>query len=230
MPGVDWHSYIPPSQEILPMVYLNKNLLISRGYNVKRILVFTALIFLVAGCKEDPRIEATSKELKQSQEKILELENQLKSLTETVNRDRDSYSRDRESYNFDKLVSGLDRIAYLTPGSDGYAAVRFDLGILTASLIDIKPYANGTKVTLEFGNTLSATITGLKATIDWGKVDEKGSPINGESKSKEITFNEPLSPGAWTKVSVVLDGVPASEFGFIRIKEIHHSGIRLLKK
>lgn len=190
---------------------------------MKRALIFIALTLLVVGCKEDPKIEATAKEIKQAQEKILELEKELKSLTETVD-------RDRESYNWDKIIGGLDRIAYFTPGSDGYAAVRFDLGVLTASVIDIKPYANGTKVTLEFGNTLSATVNGLKATIDWGKVDEKGSPINEQTKSKEITFNEPLPPGAWTKVSVVLDGVPASEFGFIRVKDIHHSGIRLLKK
>ncbi|UQS14793.1 DUF3251 domain-containing protein [Pseudomonas sp. HS6] len=190
---------------------------------MKTIIALLTLIFLISGCKDDQKLETAKQEIKQSQEKILELEKSLETLTKAINNDRDSYE-------WDKLVSTFDRVAYLTPGSDGYRTVRFDLGVLTASLIDIKPYANGTKVTLEFGNTLSATISGLKATIDWGKVNEKGSPMNEQAKSKEITFNEALLPGAWTKVSVVLDGVPASEFGFIRVKDIHHSGIRLLKK
>lgn len=193
------------------------------GFNVKGILFFIALTLFISGCKEDPRIGELAKELKQTQEKNLELERELKDLVAAV-------GRDRESYKWDKFFSTTDKIAYLTPGSDGYAAVRFDLGVLTASLIDIKPYANGTKVTLEFGNTLSATVTGLKATLDWGKVDDKGTPMNEQAKTKEVSFNEPLLPGSWTKVSVVLDGVPATEFGFVRVKDIHHSGIRLLKK
>lgn len=126
---------------------------------MKRVLIFIALPLFFVGCKEDPKTEAVAKEIKQAQEQIDELEKKLKSLTENVD-------RDRESYNWDKFIGGLDRIVYLTPGSDGYAAVRFDLGVLTASLIDIEPYANGTKVTLEFGNTLAATVNGLKATID----------------------------------------------------------------
>jgi outer membrane murein-binding lipoprotein Lpp len=190
---------------------------------VKRTLIFMAIGLLLSGCNENSKIEIAVKELKQSQEKIIKLETALNDLKEAIN-------KDREAYKWDKFISKVDQIAYLTPGAEGYSTVRFDLGVLTVNLFDIKPYANGTKVTLEFGNTLSATVNGLKATIDWGKVDEKGSPINEQAKSKEITLNEPLLPGAWTKSSVVLDGVPASEFGFIRIKDISHSGVRLLKK
>ena len=180
-------------------------------------------MLLVSGCKEDQKIEAMAKELKQSQEKILKLESELQSLTSSIN-------EDRAGYKWDNFIRNADQIAYLTPGSDGYSNVRFDLGVLTVNLADIKPYANGTKVSLEFGNVLSATVNGLKATIDWGKVDDKGSPINEQAKSKEVIFAESLQPGTWTKVSVSLDGVPANELGFIRVRGITHSGIRLSKK
>ena len=59
---------------------------------------------------------------------------------------------------------------------------------MTVDLADIRPYANGSRATLRFGNATSAALTGLKATVDWGTVDAKGSPNNDEAKSKEITF------------------------------------------
>jgi len=195
-------------------------MLCSKEARAQAISITLAVAAMLSGCNEDPRVSKIDTELKQHQEKILQLESelsQIKAATES----------DRESYKWDKLVSNVNRIAYLTPGSDGYAAVQTDLGVLTVSLVDVKPYANGTKVTLQIGNTLFAIIDGLKATIDWGKVDESGSPINDQAKSKEVRFSESLRAGAWTRVSVVLDGVSANELGFIRVKDINHTGIRL---
>ena len=69
----------------------------------------------------------------------------------------------RESHD---LVESLDRIAYLIPGSSVYSPIKFNLGILTVKLADVKPYANGSKVTLTIGNILSASLNGLKAKLD----------------------------------------------------------------
>jgi hypothetical protein len=124
-------------------------------------------------------------------------------------------------------MSKWDRIAYLTPGADGYSVIRSDLGLLTVALKNIAPYANGSRVTLRFGNTTSATINGVKATLEWGSVDEKGHAINATAKSKNVTFNEPLRTGSWTSVAVVLEGVPATNLGFVRVKDLDHTGIRL---
>jgi hypothetical protein len=130
---------------------------------------------------------------------------------------------------FDELMKGMEGVAYLTPGSDGYSVIRTDLGRLTVSLQDIRPYANGSRVTLQFGNITSATINGAKTTIEWGKVDPKGSPINSEAKSREITFTTSLRSGGWTNVSVVLEGVQPIELGFVRLRDMSHTGIRLTK-
>jgi hypothetical protein len=130
---------------------------------------------------------------------------------------------------FDDLVKLWDKVAYLTPGAEGYSAVRFDLGVLTVQLADVKPYANGSKVTLRFGNTLSSSITGLKATVEWGKVDDKGAPDNDNAKSKDMTFVETLKGGAWTPISVVLDGIPPAQLGFVRVSNVSHTGIQLLR-
>jgi hypothetical protein len=136
----------------------------------------------------------------------------------------------KQKLEFDEFIKTFDNIAYLTPGNSGYSSIKFDLGTLTVQLADVKPYANGSKVTLKFGNTLSASINGLKATIDWGKVNEKGSPINESAKSKEVTFTETLRAGSWTPTSVVLDGLPPNELGFVRVHDVTHTGIQLLGK
>ena len=128
------------------------------------------------------------------------------------------------------LVESLDRIAYLIPGSSVYSPIKFNLGILTVKLADVKPYANGSKVTLTIGNILSASLNGLKAKLDWGKVNNKGVPINESEKSKEVTFAETFHPGRWTGVYVVLEGISPNELGYVRVREVKNSAILLLGK
>src|SRR6267143_1556607 len=89
-------------------------------------------------------------------------------------------------------------------------------------------YANGSRVTLKFGNLMSATINGAKAKLEWGSVDEKGRPKTGTERSREVTFNESLRAGAWTNVSIVLDAVPPTALGFVRVKEMSHTGISVV--
>jgi hypothetical protein len=124
-------------------------------------------------------------------------------------------------------MSTVDHVAYLTPGSGGYSPVRADIGVLTVDITDIKPYANGSKATLSFGNPLSASINGLKATIEYGKVDEKGAPKNADAKKKAVAFSQSLRAGAWTKVDIVLEGLPPEELGFVRVRDVTHTGISL---
>lgn len=128
---------------------------------------------------------------------------------------------------FKDMVRQWDGTAYLTPGGEGYSAVKFDLGILTVQISNIVPYANGSKVTLKLGNTLSAEINGLKASVDWGQVDKAGMPMNETSKTKSVTFPQSLKPGAWNSVSVILDDTPPAAVGFLRLHNVAHTGINL---
>jgi len=122
-----------------------------------------------------------------------------------------------------------DRVAFIKPGDAGYSALRFDLGVITVKIADVKPYANGSKIVIKFGNLTSARINGLNAKLDWGKVDATGIPQNDSEKTREFIFNEPLSAGAWTSSEVVLEGIPPTELGFVRLREVGHRGIGLLR-
>jgi hypothetical protein len=77
------------------------------------------------------------------------------------------------------------------------------------------------------GNVLSSAIDGLTATIEWGRVNDRGVADNTSAKSREMTFNQTLQGGAWTSIPVVLEGLPPAELGFVRVSKIHHTGIRL---
>lgn len=158
------------------------------------------------------------------------LEKKLEAANAQITLLQKDLTEQKQKREFDELIQNFDKIAYLTPGSSGYSSIKFDLGVLTVQLADVNPYANGSKVTLKFGNTLAASINGLKATIDWGKVTEKGAAINESAKSKEITFTETLRAASWTPVSVVLDGLPPNELGFVRVHDVTHTGIQLFGK
>lgn len=183
-------------------------------------ILVSVLCCALSGCADETEVTALQKQTSDLQKQTKDLQAQVKELTESL----DKVKADRE---FDKFMRDVGGIAYLTPGTDGYTVVESDLGHLTVQLSNIQAYANGSRVMLRFGNLTSATIDGAKATIEWGKVDEKGSPKNDEARSREIKFDKSLRAGAWTDVNVVLEGVPPQEFGFVRVKDVAHTGIHL---
>ncbi|GAB6282781.1 MAG: hypothetical protein STSR0008_15300 [Ignavibacterium sp.] len=175
------------------------------------LFVILLLSLLFFGCQDNKRIDKLEKQI------------------DSLRTDYSDLKRDVSKIQFDKFLDNYDKVAYLTPGSDGYSSVRFDLGVLTISITNIFPYANGSKVTLRFGNTLSSTINGLKATAEYGPVDEKGISIYDQMKTKELSFIKSLRSGSWTNIEVVLDGVPPDKLGYVRIKDVTHTGIELLR-
>ncbi len=177
---------------------------------VHRCVVVLASASLTAcGAGQDPRIP-------ELEARIAALESKQKSLADDLTRTK-----------FQQELEKLDGVAFLTPDQKGYAAVKFDLGYLTVSLEDIKPYANGSKVRLHIGNLTAARVNGLKAKIGWGSTDKAGIPNNASAKSREVALEESLRSGAWTSIELVLDGVPPAEFGFLRVSDVGHRGIGL---
>ena len=95
-----------------------------------RCLVVLSAVVLV-GC-ERQRDEQQDTELTNLKVQVETLSNQVAALEQA--RSLDEWSRD------------WDEVAYLTPGSDGYSVIRGDLGMMTVSLQNIQPYANGSRV------------------------------------------------------------------------------------
>ena len=127
----------------------------------------------------------------------------------------------------DEFTKDLDAIAYLTPGDEGYSVIQTEIGRFTVQLVDVRPFANGSRVTLKFGNPLSATIGDVSAIVEWGRMGQKGHPDNESARSRTFSFKDSLPGGSWKTVEVVLEGIPAQELGFVRVKELKHRSMIL---
>lgn len=126
------------------------------------------------------------------------------------------------------IALNADKSAFLTPGSTGYSVVRSNFGFITVSVSNIKPYANGSKVALRFGNLMAADIDRVSGSIQWGTMRQDGVPHWGGAKSKQFEIGA-LPASKWTTTSVILDGVPTEELGFIVVSEVGHHGLTLAR-
>lgn len=163
----------------------------------------------------------------QTQKAITEHGTQLEALKTHVSTLQKRIADLEQENRINELLNSGATVAYLTPGADGYSTVQTDFGKITVSLENVQPYANGSRVTLQFGNISSATLTGVKATIEWGKVAAKGGPDTESQRSREVTFTPSFRAGSWTNIPVVLDGIPSTELGFVRVKDVTNRGISL---
>ena len=189
--------------------------------------IFSTTVFIslfVCGCNQN---EQRSSEL-QAQTEILS--NRCDSLQSQLNSLKTDLESLQEKQYSNELDQEKNQTAFLTPGSNGYSVIKTDIGLLTVDLEDVKPYANGSRVTLSFGNLSNATIEGVKATFQWGSVNSDGLRNYSSDKTREITFNESFSAGAWTTVHVVLENVPPIKLGFVDVSNIQHTAIRLPRK
>lgn len=213
-----------PAAQRVPSIVTDKT---NNRLDMRRLtypVAFTLTAALLVGCDSALQIESRLKD----QLRVIQGETDaLKDRMEKADKEIAELKAKQADQALKDFIASIEQIAFLKPGDTGYSLIRFDLGVLTVQLADVKPYASGSKVTLQIGNTLAASITGLKATIEWGKLDENGRAVNESRNSKAITFSETLRTGAWTKVSVVIDGMPPAELGFVRVKDIAHTGIRL---
>ena len=188
------------------------------------IVVLAVLSILTTGCdqitqleNQSNRINNLTKENQHLDEEITDLRTEIKNNKNTIRI-------------LEAIKANANDSAFLTPGDNGYSIISYDLGDLTVAIKNIKSYANGSKVWITFGNVSSATILGLKATIQWGKIDKKGFPQFTNEDKRNIELNKPIPGATWVTQSFVLGGVPPNEFGFINISNVHHKGIRLLGK
>jgi hypothetical protein len=125
----------------------------------------------------------------------------------------------------EKATEALEEVAVVRPGDAGYAVGGFELGGLTFKIRDVKPYAAGSRVSLMVGNPLGAVITGLEMEVEWGRTKgDLTAPADGRTS---VTITQELQPGKWNTVAVVLDAVPPTELGFLRLRNIDHKGLRL---
>lgn len=113
------------------------------------------------------------------------------------------------------VMRGDRQFAYLTPDDHGYSGIQTTVGTITVSLKDVSAYADGSRIRLQFGNPLTATIMRFRAHIAYGT----GSAFDpaGTTRQTDHIFSEALMPGTWHTYTVDLAGVPPARLGFVTI-------------
>ena len=180
------------------------------------LLLFSASL-LLWGCGEkapsnefqDIKINNLNTNLKQTQSELAELKSKVSEISAT------------------DLYNSFEKIAYLQVGSNAFSPLATEVGTITINLGNIQTYANGSKVTLVFGNPLAATMSDIKFTIDYGTLDKDGSPKNAMQKSKEIKLTQTFQSSTWNNVDVLLEGLPVNELGFVRVHDLTINQIAL---
>ncbi|RYF02141.1 MAG: DUF3251 domain-containing protein [Comamonadaceae bacterium] len=155
------------------------------------------------------------------------LKNDISTLQQETKQLRTELSDLRTFVHTMRRIDGMDKVAFLTPGSEGYTVVTSDLGKLTVSIANVVPYANGSKVTLQIGNLTAGSIEGLKAKIEWGTLDQSGLPDLGSTRSRDVVLKDKLVSGSWTNSDVVLERIAPTELGFVRLVDVGHRGVIL---
>lgn len=122
-----------------------------------------------------------------------------------------------------------ERIVTLRPNSDGYAVIRTTLGQITVDILDVSANANGTSVTLNFGNPLTCDLRDVEMWLRYGETDTLGQPVQEKAKAKHVKLSRVIRGGRFTKITVGLDDIKADKFGYISIGNLQHGGIALMQ-
>lgn len=100
------------------------------------------------------------------------------------------------------------------------------LATITISVKDVKPFADGSQIYLTIGNISSATITAGSLNIKYGsrmvtyengdtEFSDKYASWYNSLHEKVFQISNPIYPGAWNTVRIVLPAVKPADLGYI---------------
>lgn len=189
-----------------------------KAINMKTFLILILYISLLSlqGC--DAKTSTT------------ELESKVKELSaklDATQSELDLLKKETSKVSMNDMFRDWESIAFINTGSTSFEPIKTMIGTITVNIADVQPFANGSKVKLVFGNPHSANLASVKFTIDYGSLTKEGVVKDGTEKSKEISLPDTLYAGSWASAPVVLEGLPVSELGYVRIHDLSIASISL---
>ena len=161
-------------------------------------LLFAAAAASSAAC-ERPRVEA--------------LEREVAHLKQTLEEQQKEFRADREAVD---LVLDAGETVTLKPAEQRYEPIWHDFGVFAIELTEVTPTEEGSRVKLRVGNLTSATVNGVEAKIEWGQDPEESPAPYSDRRS----LGRVLPQGAWSEITLNLDGVPPPQLGYVRVSHL----------
>jgi len=127
-------------------------------------------------------------------------------------------------------------VGIFSPTDQGFQLIRSTYGNLLVSLVNTEKLGDGYKLTFNFGNPTSMTISGLKGKISWQPTTDYQKymddpnymkEINQKTNSKEFQILSNLLPGAWNTISITIGPANEQTIGEIDISNLQSDQVRM---
>jgi Protein of unknown function (DUF3251) len=112
------------------------------------------------------------------------------------------------------LAISKQQFGYFSASETGFDTMETGLGKVFVAIRDVKPYANGYKLTLDIGNPNFVTFGKVSGKVEWNKKDVYQWDKN---RTKEFSLTSNLLAGRWNKTEVVIAPAEKQELENIRI-------------
>jgi len=181
------------------------------------ILIFISFTFIACSKKETHEVVSSTVGMNGNSNSQIELlEQRIKAL--------------EDKNEWDNLFNNLiDKVVFIKVGTKEFQPIKTSVGFITVSIRDIQPYASGSKVHLDIGNPTSAGLK-IKFKIDYGSLGKDGLVKKDTEKTKDVSVVDTIKAASWNKTEVILEGLPNSELGYIRIHDLESPEIILFTK
>ena len=155
---------------------------------------------------------------------LIQLKNQVVELKATI----DEQARSIRLLKFtQQQLKRRNATATFDTTSEGFQQVDSDISPFLISIHDVKPYGDGTRLTIRIGNVAAADFSGVSLNLQYGRkapesedgsldFEELAKPYYA-TKDKEHKVLERIKASSWNPTTVTLPGVKPDELGYITI-------------
>lgn len=197
-------------------------------------LLWSIALVLISSTPSYASLFGNSEEIKALRQELVELKIELKNTQEKLSFTENAFSSLEEDYNNTKLELSVLKLrynstseavdnsisykAYLDPVSSNYSVITTPGSRIAVSCDNIKAYASGSRVTLEFVNFYSVDIHGVKAHIIASPDILAGSLDDFENNKRTIDEKiGDISSGSAKKVTVSIPDLPPDKIKTLEI-------------
>lgn len=118
------------------------------------------------------------------------------------------------------LVKSDRSTAYFSPESQDFLRLDSNLSSFFVSIKNVKPYADGFKLTLNLGNPNFASFQNVTLNITWGpRITKDVTFLEAEKRkqTREVKIGRTILPASWNQTEVTIGPATKEDIGSISI-------------
>lgn len=174
---------------------------------------------------------------------VAKTEDQAKAVTDLTKKVNDLSVLTKKVKDLEDRASADDIVAQTKgrnldlSGNAEFMKIESDLAMFFVSVKKVEPYADGVQVTLNIGNPMYATFTGLETKIKYAKtayamdLTSSGTDKYAEWEKtvleKSIAIDTVLKPGIWNTVKLTIPAISPNDLKYLNLEIISSNSVSL---